>query len=76
MAVFKTIFKNTEIRCVDLLHTNGTLVIAPNMEGERVSIIIKGKQIAQEIVKNKKMLKEVFTTLMDEHNLYRSLVSC
>jgi hypothetical protein len=40
MAVFKANFKDTEIRCVDMPHTNATLVTAPKLEGERVSIII------------------------------------
>lgn len=76
MAVFKTKFKNTEIRCVDLPNANGTLIIAPQLEGERVSIIIQGKQIAKEIIKSKKMLKNVFNELVAEHTLFRSLVGC
>lgn len=76
MAVFKTIFEDTEIRCVDMPHTNTTLVTAPKLEGERVSIIIKGKQIAEQITKSKDMLKEVFHKLVDEQNLYRSLIGC
>ena len=76
MAVFKTIFEDTEIRCVDLPNTNGTLVIAPMLEGERVSIIIQGKQIAKEIIKSKEMLKNVFNELVAEQTLFRSLVGC
>lgn len=76
MAVFKTIFEDTEIRCVDLPNTNGTLVIAPMLEGERVSIIIQGKQIAKEIIKSKKMLKNVFNELVAEQTLFRSLIGC
>lgn len=76
MAVFKTKFKNTEIRCVDMPHTNATLVTAPKLEGERVSIIINGKQIAEQITKSKGMLKEVFNKLTAEQNLYRTLVGC
>lgn len=76
MAVLKTNFENTEIRCVDLPNTNGTLVVAPMLEGERVSIIIKGKQIAKEIIKSKDMLTKVFNELVEENNLYRSLVGC
>ena len=60
MAVFKTNFKDTEIRCVDMPHTNATLVTAPKLEGERFSIIINGKQIAEQITKSKDMLKEVY----------------
>ena len=76
MAVFKTNFKDTEIRCVDMPHTNATLVTAPKLEGERVSIIISGKQIAEQITKSKGMLKEVFHKLVAEQNLYRSLIAC
>lgn len=76
MAVLKTKFKNTEIRCVDMPHTNATLVTAPMLDGERVSIIIKGKQIANEIVKSKKKLKNIFNELVAEQTLFRSLVGC
>lgn len=76
MAVFKANFKDTEIRCVDMPHTNATLVTAPKLEGERVSIIINGKQIAEQITKSKDMLKEVFHKLVTEQNLYRSLIAC
>lgn len=76
MAVFKVNFKDTEIRCVDMPHTNATLVTAPKLEGERVSIIINGKQIAEQITKSKDMLKEVFHKLVTEQNLYRSLIGC
>ena len=76
MAVFKANFKDTEIRCVDMPHTNATLVTAPKFDGERVSIIINGKQIAEQITKSKDMLKEVFHKLVAEQNLYRSLIGC
>ena len=76
MAVFKANFKDTEIRCVDMPHTNATLVTAPKLEGERVSIIISGKQIAEQITKSKDMLKDVFNQLTAEQNLYRTLVGC
>ena len=76
MAVFKVKFKDTEIRCVDMPHTNATLVTAPKLEGERVSIIINGKQIAEQITKSKDMLKEVFQKLVTEQNLYRTLIGC
>ena len=76
MAVIKTKFKGTEIRCVDMPHTNATLVTAPMLNEERVSIIIKGKQIANELVKSKKALKGIFNKLVAEQTLYRSLVGC
>ena len=76
MAVFKVKFKNTEIRCVDMPHTNATLVTAPKLKGERVSIIIRGKQIAEQITKSKDMLKDIFNQLTTEQNLYRTLVGC
>ena len=75
MNVFKTEFKGTEICCVDLPFTNDTLVVAPSIEGRQVSIIVSGKQIAEKIVKSKKMLEKVFTEIMDEHNLFRRLVT-
>lgn len=75
MSVFKTEFKGTEIRCVNLPFTNDTLVVAPSIEGRQVSIIVSGKQIAEKIVKSKKMLEKVFTEIMDEHNLFRSLIT-
>ena len=75
MDVFKTNFKGTEINCINLPFTNDTLVVAPSIDGRQVSIIISGKQIAEKIVKSKKMLEKVFTEIMDEHNLFRRLVS-
>lgn len=75
MSIFKTEFKGTEIRCVNLPFTNDTLVVAPSIEGRQVSIIISGKQIAEKIVKSKKMLEKVFTEIMDEHDLFRRLVT-
>lgn len=76
MAVFKTKFKDTEIRCVNLPNANGTLIIAPQLEGERMSKIIKGKQIADKIVKSKAALNTIYTELVTEQNLFRSLVGC
>lgn len=76
MAVFKTKFKDTEIRCVNLPNANGTLVIAPQLEGERMSKIIKGKQIADKIVKSKAALNTIYTELVTEQNSFRSLVGC
>lgn len=75
MDVFKTNFKGTEINCVNLPFTNDTLVVAPSIEGRQVSIIVREKQIAEKIVKSKKMLEKVFTEIMDEHNLFRRLVT-
>ena len=75
MAVFKTKFKDTEIRCVNFPNANGTMVIMP-MEGERVSKFIKGKQIADKIVKSKAALNSLYTELMAEQNLFRTLVGC
>lgn len=76
MAVFKTKFKNTEIRCVDLPNANGTLIIAPQLEGERMSKFIKGKQVANQIVKSKAALSSIYTELVNEQILFRSLVGC
>lgn len=76
MAVFKTKFKDTEIRCVNLPNANGTLIIAPQLEGERMSKIIKGKQIADKIVKSKAALNTIYTELVTEQNLFRTLVGC
>lgn len=76
MAVFKTKFKNTEIRCVNLPNANSTLIVAPTLEGERVSKIIKGKQIADQIVKSKAAIKDIYTELVNEQNLFRTLVGC
>lgn len=76
MAVFKTKFKNTEIRCVNLPNANGTLVIAPQLEGERMSKFIKGKQVANQIVKSKAALSSIYTELVTEQSLFRSLVGC
>lgn len=76
MAVFKTNFEGTEIRCLNMPFTNDTLVVAPSMGGERFSFIIYGKQIAEEIVKSNKLLKKAFNRLETEYKLYRSLVVC
>jgi hypothetical protein len=76
MAVFKTKFKDTEIRCVDLPNANGTLIIAPQLEGERMSKFIKGKQVANQIVKSKAALSSIYTELVNEQILFRSLVGC
>ena len=76
MAVFKTNFKNTEIRCVKFPNANGTLVVAPMLDGERVSKFIKGKQIADKIVKSKAALNSLYTELVAEQNSFRSLVGC
>lgn len=76
MAVFKTKFKDTEIRCVNLPNANGTLIIAPQLEGERMSKFIKGKQIADKIVKSKAALNTIYTELVTEQNLFQSLVGC
>jgi predicted DNA-binding antitoxin AbrB/MazE fold protein len=46
------------------------------LNGERVSIIIKGKQIANELVKSKKALKDIFNKLVAEQTLFQSLVGC
>lgn len=76
MAVHKANFKETEIRCLDLPNTNGTLVSALMVDGERVSKIINGKQIANKIVKSKAALTSIFNDLLEEHHLFRSLVGC
>lgn len=76
MAVFKTKFKNTEIRCVNMPNANGTLIIALQLEGERMSKFIKGKQVANQIVKSKAALSSIYTELVTEQNLFRSLVGC
>jgi hypothetical protein len=59
-----------------LPNANGTLVIAPQLEGERMSKFIKGKQVANQIVKSKAALSSIYTELVTEQNLYRSLVGC
>jgi hypothetical protein len=76
MAVLKTNFKGTEIRCLNMPFTNDTLVVAPSMNGERFSIIIYGKQIAENIVKSNKLTKMAYNLLEKEYKKYRSLVAC
>lgn len=76
MAVLKTEFNGTEIRCINMPFTNDTLVVAPSMRGERFSTIIYGKRIADKIVKSDKLLKKVFDRLEREYNSYHTLITC
>ena len=76
MAVLKTNFKGTEIRCLNMPFTNDTLVVAPSIGGERFSIIIYGKQIAEKIVKSDRLTKKAYNLLEEKYKEYRSLVVC
>lgn len=75
MAVFKTYYNGTEIRCVNLTHTNNTLVVAPSINGERETFVIFGMCIAEEILKNKIMLKHTFEKLVQKQELFRTMVA-
>ena len=73
MSVLKTIYKDTTIKCLDMPHTNNTLIVAP-IEGKSVSYLILGKQISRQIVNNERNTKKVYQKLIAKHNQYRSIV--
>ena len=76
MAVLTTIHKKTTIKCMNMSNTNNTLVVAPNFKGNNyVSLIIRGVQIAKEIISDDELIKVVYNDISKKHNLYRKLVS-
>lgn len=73
MSVLKTNYKDTTIKCLDMPHTNNTLIVAP-IDGKNISYLIIGKQLSRQIVNNNNNIKKVYQKLIAKHNLYRSIV--
>lgn len=76
MSVVKTNVGNTKIKCLNMESTNNTLFIIPDYNGERISYMIFGKQIAKEIMINNNLKNKIFNKAVRQHNLYRTLLSC
>lgn len=73
MSVLKTNYKDITIKCLDMPHTNNTLIVAP-IDGKSISYLILGKQLSRQIVNNDNNIKKVYQKLMAKHNLYRSII--
>ena len=75
MSVFKTNVGKTQIKCLNMESTNNTIFIIPNYNGERISYMIFGKQIAKEIMINNNLKTKIFNKAISQHNLCRTLLS-
>lgn len=73
MSVLTTNYKGTKIKCLDMPHTNNTMIVAP-INGQTFSYLIIGKQVSKQIIESESNTKRVYQKLKAKHNLYRSLL--
>lgn len=75
MNVIRTKYRKTQIKAINLIATNGTMIIAPNYKGERVNFIINGHRIATNLAKDKSLRKIIYDMIQEQYNEFRSLLS-
>lgn len=72
--MIKIKYNNTSIRCVNMPNCGSTLIVA-HYNDEIVTFILKGQQIAKNIIKNNYLIKEIFNKIKEEYKLYRTLLN-
>ena len=69
--VYKTRHGKVEMRCLNLVATNETLVVAPKYKGERVQIFVEGT-IAEQIATDKKLRSKAYKLLKKDYEDFRT----
>lgn len=64
-----------KIKCLNMPYVNSTLVTTGNYKGKRITFIIEGKQIANDILNNKNLQKKAFNTIKKKYNTYTRLAN-
>ena len=65
---FKTKYGKTEMKCINLVATGDTLVVAPNYKKSYTYVILNNRMIAEEIASDKKMRSYAFQRLKESYN--------
>ena len=68
MRTIKTKYGKTELKCINMVATGDTLVIAPNYKKTYTYVFIENKMIAEDIATDKKVRAEIFRVLKNEYN--------
>lgn len=64
----KTKYENIEIKCLNMAHTNNTLVSTNNFNGEYVSFMVRKKRIAEKIVTSNVIKRLTYLRLKKEYD--------
>jgi hypothetical protein len=64
----KTKYENIEIKCLNMVHTNNTLVSTNNFKGKYVSFMVRKKRIAEKIVTSNIIKKLTYLRLKKEYD--------
>lgn len=63
----KTKYENIEIKCLNMVHTNNTIV-STNFNGKYVSFMVRKKRIAEKIVTSNVIKKLTYLRLKKEYD--------
>lgn len=67
MKSIRTKWGKTDIKCINLLATGDTLVVAPKYKKTYTYVIIYNQMIAEEIATNKKVRSEIYKLLKESY---------
>jgi hypothetical protein len=67
MKSIKTTYRKTEIKCINLVATGDTLVVAPKYKKTYTYIFIYNQMIAENIATDKNVRKEVYNLLKESY---------
>lgn len=60
--------QDVQIRCTNMRFTNNTLIRVPNYKGKKISFIILGRQIANEVKKSEKIKELILNRINSIYN--------
>ena len=66
--VLKTKYNEIEIKCLNMTHTNNTIISANNFNGKYVSFMVRKKQIAEKIVTSNIIKRLTYLRLKKEYD--------
>lgn len=67
-----TMYGRTPIKCLNMPHTNNTLVVT-NYNGIDIRFLICGEQIAEQVDKDRNTKRKVYKQIKDNYQIHRTL---
>lgn len=68
MTTIRTKYGKTEMRCIDMVATGDTLVVAPNYKKTYTYVILHNQMIAEQIATDKKVRATAYKAIQESYN--------
>jgi hypothetical protein len=74
MATIRTKYGKTEMRCVNMVATGDTLVVAPNYKNTFTYVILHNQMIAEQIATDKKVRATAYKAIQESYNVNKDFM--